>query len=258
MFKTKAKEKSIVMKVFSNQNSLLHEKFPKLLEKKDLVHRIKSNYSYRKKPVISCNIRKKNKNYEIVANFQSIAPHSIFFQKQVRKRFFQNLFSTISNKFPRVVLFFDFNGKRKRKNLWITTMPNEPLFFLRIENIKISTSLNFFGNHIKWAKPILLFDIEFDTRPHLKIIKKILQQFFCLKTKNKNILPYTDHVISLCFYNRKIWFRNFQINFSKNKKSSTYRAVDQLIETGPRMTLLPVRGWSDFTQNQLIYDSTIF
>mmetsp|Transcript_8358 Transcript_8358/g.19434 ORF Transcript_8358/g.19434 Transcript_8358/m.19434 type:complete len:96 (-) Transcript_8358:1151-1438(-) len=90
------------------------------------------------------------------------------------------------------------------------------------------------------------------------MIKQIFQNFFFLKTKHRKILPFVDHVISFCNYQNKIWLRIFQINFSRKENIHSSYKIEHLIEIGPRLSLNPIRGWSDLKKNYLIYDSTVF
>jgi hypothetical protein len=209
-----------------------------------------------KKPII-CSNNIKNKIFlEFLKDFRKICPHARYIKGKLKNNFLPSIRYFLNPGENQVVFFFEY--KKKKNCLWIVNFPTDPLFCFEIENILQSKHFFFLGNILKWARPLILFDTYFGKKPHLKIIKKTFEYFFSIKNHSKNILSITDHVLSFCFFQNKIWFRVFQIKFSKTKVNGKNKKIDQLIEVGPRMTLIPIRGWSNSNKENLIYDSTVF
>lgn len=225
-----------------------YEKFLSILSKEKFI--------IEKHPILIYNIDQKKKNFKMVKEFKKIAPHAKLLKEKMRKNFFVDFSSFLDHDKKQVLFFFEF--KKKENYLWICKMPRDPLFSLIVKSVKKSEMFYFLGRCAKWSKPMILFDSNFEKKPHLLLIKKILENFFFLKSMNKKILPYTDQALSFCYFNNKIWLRNFQINFSKEKGCKKNKNIDQLIEIGPRITLKPLRGWADFRKKNLIYDSSVF
>ena len=217
---------------------------------------IKNKKIKMRKPIICANNIKNNNFLGFLEDFRKICPHARFIKGKLRNNFLPSIKYFLSHEENQVVFFFEY--KKKKNCLWIANFPNDPLFCFEIENILQFKHFFFLGNILKWARPLILFDTYFEKKPHLKIIKRIFECFFSIKNRSKNILALIDHVLSFCFFQNKIWFRVFQIKFSKIKINGKNRKIDQLIEVGPRMTLIPKRGWSNSNKENLIYDSTVF
>lgn len=71
--------------------------------------------------------------------------------------------------------------------------------------------LKFTGNTLKGSRPILSFDKSFDEEPHLRLMKDIFSQVFATPNMHPKSKPFIDHVLSFCYVDGRIWFRNYQI-----------------------------------------------
>jgi hypothetical protein len=147
--------------------------------------------------------------------------------------------------------------KKTNGHLWISTFPFDPLIQMEIYDVKSLEKLSFLGNCYRWSLPFISFDKIFKKMPHLNIIRKIISAFFSSKRKDIRAEPFVDHIISLCYLNNKIWFRVYQIDFSKKKKEEKF-SINQFIEIGPRIIINIMKIWSDVKQKNCIYNSSIF
>jgi len=96
------------------------------------------------------------------------------------------------------------------------------------------------GNCLKGSRPILVFDKSFDLLPHLQLLKELFTQVFGTPKGHPKAKPFVDHVLSFCFLDNRIWFRNYQLALEAdgtviNKKEPA------LVEIGPRFVLNPIR-----------------
>lgn len=67
------------------------------------------------------------------------------------------------------------------------------------------------GNCIKGSRPFLSFSADFDTIPHLKLLKEVFSQAFGVPNKHPKSRPFYDHVFTFSFLDNRVWFRNFQV-----------------------------------------------
>ena len=113
----------------------------------------------------------------------------------------------------------------------------------------------FLGNCQRWSKSIIMFDESFNQKPHLIILKPLLIEIFTSKSRNKLSEPVIDNVISFVYYKSKILLRIYQIKYLKNAFNTTKTKKIVLLEIGPRITFLPIKAWSNLTENkETIFD----
>jgi hypothetical protein len=60
---------------------------------------------------------------------------------------------------------------RKHKDLyiWMSKTPNGPSIKFHVANVHTLAELKLTGNHLKGSRPVLSFDAEFDSMPHLQV-----------------------------------------------------------------------------------------
>ena len=124
--------------------------------------------------------------------------------------------------------------KRETAFLWLAQAPNGPSAKLELLNVHTSSELRMAGNCLKFSRPLLHFDREFDSVPHLRIIKSLLTQAFNTPQYHPKSKPFVDHQLCFFFLDGHIWFRNYQITPEKKV------ADTELMEVGPRFILNPV------------------
>lgn len=71
--------------------------------------------------------------------------------------------------------------------------------------------LKFTGNCLKGSRAILSFDSNFDSTPHLKLLRELFTQTFGTPYQHPKSQPFIDHVFTFTVLDNRIWFRNFQI-----------------------------------------------
>lgn len=136
--------------------------------------------------------------------------------------------------------------------------------------------LHFTGNCLKGSRPILSFDAEFDTQPHLRLIKEVFLHTFGVPQGARKSKPFIDHVMGFSIVDGKIWVRNYQISeeeaslvqsgdaeegSKKSKSSSTKAAANteiKLIEIGPRFVLTPIVIQEGSFGGPIIYENREF
>lgn len=67
------------------------------------------------------------------------------------------------------------------------------------------------GNCLMGSRPLLIFDESFDSKPHYKLLREMLNQIFAVPCNHPKSKPFIDH--AFCFYilDHRIWFRNYQV-----------------------------------------------
>jgi ribosome biogenesis protein BRX1 len=241
------------------KSSNLTPKF--FLIKKKNVHRkfFKSVENFKEKkipPFLFFNLRKKNKIKFLINDFIRLAPHSKKRKIKKKKKNFDFIKFMIKKKKYFSFFFFEYIKKKNINYIWMSIFPSNPLMQIEINDFKSLEKLSFLGNCCRWSHPLISFDIFFKKKPHLNIFKKIITAFFSSKNNDKRVEPFLDHIISLCWLNNKIWFRVYQIIYSKKNKNKNI-LIDQLVEIGPRIILNILKIWSNIEKKNCIYDSFV-
>ena len=100
---------------------------------------------------------------------------------------------------------------------------------------------------MKYSRPLLSFDKGFEQSPHTKLIKEVIHQIFNTPKNHPKSKPFIDHVLSFNMHENKIWFRAYQIMNQYEEKFTEKDDIEKLllIEIGPRMTLQPIKIFSE-------------
>lgn len=134
--------------------------------------------------------------------------------------------------------------KHETAFLWLAQAPAGPSVRFELVNVHTADELRMAGNCLKFSRPLIHFDKEFETHPHLRVIKSLLHQTFNTPRYHPLSKPFVDHVISFHFLDGRIWFRNYQI-------------VDttpmQLMEIGPRFALNPLTILNGCVQGAVLW-----
>jgi len=137
--------------------------------------------------------------------------------------------------------------------------PNGPSIKFHVTNVHTMSELKFSGNCLKGSRPIVQFDAQFDSAPHLQLIKEIFLHVFPTPNLHPRSKPFIDHIINFYICDHHIWLRNYQIteeyipdNLGKNK-------IDRvLVEIGPRFVLNPVKILSGSFFGAPLYENPKF
>jgi ribosome biogenesis protein BRX1 len=173
------------------------------------------------------------------------------------------------------VLFFE---ARKGKDLycWMSKPPNGPTVKMHLQNLHTMEELNFIGNFLKGARPILSVDAAFDKQAHLRVIKELFTQIFGVPKSSRKVKPFVDHVMGFTIADGKIWIRVYQVNESEvgKKKPVDGEEMDtepapkkkggkpefdvSLVEIGPRFVLTPIVIQESSFGGPIIYENKEF
>jgi len=138
-------------------------------------------------------------------------------------------------------LFFE-SRKRQDFYLWVSKTPNGPSIKFHVTNVHTMSELKFSGNCLKGSRPLVHFDGNFDSEPHLKLIKEMLAQVFSTPHMHPKSKPFIDHIINFYLCDGRIWFRNYQITEELNPDKVGRNKIDrELVEIGPRFVLNPIK-----------------
>eukprot|EP01123_Difflugia_compressa_P006338 TRINITY_DN18534_c0_g1_i2.p1 TRINITY_DN18534_c0_g1~~TRINITY_DN18534_c0_g1_i2.p1 ORF type:complete len:343 (+),score=57.09 TRINITY_DN18534_c0_g1_i2:51-1079(+) len=155
-------------------------------------------------------------------------------------------------------MFFD-SRKREDLYLWIGKTPDGPCVKFHVTNIHTMSELKFSGNCLKGSRPILQFDGNFDTEPHLQLIKELLSQAFNTPKMHPRSKPFTDHIINFYYSDGRIWFRNYQVTEEyKPELVGKFKTERVLVEIGPRFVLQPIKILSGSFYGAPLYENPDF
>lgn len=129
--------------------------------------------------------------------------------------------------------------------MWIAQAPKGPSIKLRIANIHTADQIRMVGNCLKYSRPLLHFDKEFDQLPHLRVARSLLQTAFNVPRHHPKSKPFVDHILCFYFLDDHIWFRNYQIVSTDGNPS--------LMEIGPRFTMHPVAIFNGCCQGSVLW-----
>ncbi|OAF64257.1 Ribosome biogenesis protein BRX1 [Intoshia linei] len=132
--------------------------------------------------------------------------------------------------------------------MWLSNVKNGPSVKFLLENVHTMGELRFIGNCLKGSRPILVFDSKFESNIQYKIAKKLLLKTFSIPKHHAKSKPFIDHVITFVIHDKRIWFRNYQITQNDS----------ELIEIGPRFTLMPIKILNDSLFGKVLYENFDF
>ena len=122
--------------------------------------------------------------------------------------------------------------------MWVSKTPNGPSAKFLVSNVHTMAEMKLIGNCLKGSRHLMCFDAAFESQPHLALIKELLSQSFGVPAGHPKSKPFVDHILSFHYLDDRIWFRNFQI-IEKQVGKNDYET--ELMETGPRFVLTPIR-----------------
>ncbi|KNH08998.1 ribosome biogenesis protein [Perkinsela sp. CCAP 1560/4] len=137
-------------------------------------------------------------------------------------------------------------AKKKQTILWISQGKQGPSVSFALANIFPASGQKFNGNCLKYSRPVLHFDQDFQNLPHLRAIRTMLTMVFGTPKNHPKSKPFIDHMFCFFYYDGIIWFRNYQI--------PTKSADDtELLEIGPRFALSPITLLDGLFQGDCIW-----
>uniref|UniRef100_A0A6B2LBB2 Brix domain-containing protein n=1 Tax=Arcella intermedia TaxID=1963864 RepID=A0A6B2LBB2_9EUKA len=153
-----------------------------------------------------------------------------------------------------------FEGKGKEDlYMWFTRIPDGPSVKFQATNVHTMSELKFTGNCLKYSRPLLQFDSQFDEEPHWQLIKELFIQIFSTPNMHPRSKPFIDHILSFNIAAGRIWFRNYQVTEEfKPDQSGNNKMERVLVEIGPRFVLHPVKIFSGSFFGSKLYENENF
>lgn len=179
-----------------------------------------------------------DRSRHLMNDFRDLLPHSKKEPKLDKKRELKVINEVADMKNCNNCIFFE-----PRKNslyMWMSRIPSGPSMRFLVQNIHTMAELKLTGNVIKGARPMLVFDENFDKEPHLKVLKELMSQVLGTPRGHPKSMPFIDHVFSFFYLDGRIWFRNYQLVYDAQANPNV-KAKPVLVECGPRFVLQPVR-----------------
>ncbi|CBH16681.1 ribosome biogenesis protein, putative [Trypanosoma brucei gambiense DAL972] len=132
--------------------------------------------------------------------------------------------------------------------LWIAQAPRGPSVKMQLTNVHTADELRMAGNCLKYSRPLLHFDRDFETQPHLRVVKSLLQMTFNTPRYHPRSKPFVDHILCFFYLDGHIWFRHYQIIDTEPKS---------LMEIGPRFTLEPTSIFNGCFKGNVIWKNAL-
>ncbi|KAJ1932709.1 Ribosome biogenesis protein brx1, partial [Linderina pennispora] len=141
--------------------------------------------------------------------------------------------------------------------LWMSRAPSGPSFKFHVQNIHTMDELKMTGNCLKGSRPILSFDSNFDSQPHLQLLKEVFTQTFAVPKGARKSKPFFDHVYTFSIVDNRVWFRNFQIVEKDPETGGDMgkSAKPTLVEIGPRFVLNLIRIFEGSFGGPTLYEN---
>jgi len=186
----------------------------------------------------------------LIQDLRTILPHSVKDAKLDTKDRLSIVNEVCEMKNASNAIFFE---ARKHRDfyMWLTNPSLGPSAKFLVQNIHTMDELRLVGNCLRGSRPIVSFSSEFDTQPHLSLLKEMLSQIFPTPSRHPKSKPFFDHVFTFSYLDNHIWFRNFQILWMDETTKAT-----ELVEIGPRFVLEPIRIFSGSMHGETIYQNS--
>jgi len=143
--------------------------------------------------------------------------------------------------------------------LWLSRCPSGPSIKFYVSSVHTMNELKLTGNCLNGSRPILTFDKKFDdihdNNLHFRLMKEMFIQIFGTPLAHPKSKPFIDRTMTFMILDNKIWIRNYQIVFDKDKEDQ----IDPiLVEIGPRLVLHPIRIIQGSFNGSTIYQDPHF
>jgi ribosome biogenesis protein BRX1 len=147
---------------------------------------------------------------------------------------------------------------RKHQDLYMYLghSPHGPTAKFHVVNVHTMDELKLTGNCMLGSRPILNFDLKFESAPHWKLLKGLLTDVFNTPKGHPKSKPFIDHVMSFFIVKSNIWVRNYQIVEKSEKKADG--SSTNLVEIGPRMVLIPIRIFNGSLGGATLYQNPAY
>lgn len=171
-------------------------------------------------------------------------------------------------------VFFEMR-KHNDAYMWISRTPNGPSAKFLMENSALSRAkravgqpqfgvlmfrtivhtmdeLRLSGNSMKGSRPILSFDVAFDSAPHWQLLRELFLQTFGTPLGHPHSKPFIDRVTTFSLLDNRVWFRNYQIVREPDAHGKTTTSMSEI---GPRFTLQLIRIFDGSFGGMTLYEA---
>lgn len=180
---------------------------------------------------------------EILDDFRKLIPHSKK-ENKISSEDFKDIKEIAVDIHCDVVAYFE-TKHHIEPYLWLADAINGPTVCFYMEEGKSIYDLGFVGNPMKGSRPLLFFDPAFDKTPVLSLSRILLQRVFEVPFNDKHSKPFVDRTMSFFVEDNKIIIRHYQIQWDTEPT--------QLVEVGPRITLVPIFVLADVFKGHKIW-----
>lgn len=169
---------------------------------------------------------------------------------------------------------------RKHQDLYmyLGKTPHGPTAKFHVVNVHTMDELKLTGNCMQGSRPLLNFDLKFESSAHWQLMKGLLTDAFGTPRGHPKSKPFLDHIMSFFIIKNNICtfvshhtalnvlhctyclflsagVRNFQIVDKSERKSDGDMS---LVEIGPRFVLIPIRVFSGSLGGATLYQNPAF
>ena len=130
--------------------------------------------------------------------------------------------------------------------MWIGQAPSGPSIKMQVSNVHTADEIRMAGNCLKYSRPLLHFDRDFELQPHLRVAKSLLHMAFNTPRYHPKSKPFVDRIMSFLWLDNHIWVRDYQL-VPTNPPT--------LMEIGPRFTLEPVAIFNGCCKGSVLWKS---
>lgn len=116
--------------------------------------------------------------------------------------------------------------------LWFAQAPEGPSMKMQLFNVHTADELRMVGNCLKYSRPLLHFDAEFETVPHLRIARALLTSTFNIPRYHARSKPFVDHILCFFVLEGKIYFRHYQILEGAAASAASSAAATSIVTSG--------------------------
>jgi ribosome biogenesis protein BRX1 len=201
-----------------------------------------SKYINKQRTLIFASRGIKHRDRHLLQDLRDLLPHSKTDAKFDSKDQLYIINEVAEMKSCNNCIFFE-TRKKKDLYMWMSRVPNGPSVKFLVQNVHTMAEVKMTGNCLKGSRPLLVFDKNFDSKPHGVLLKEMFSQTFGSPKGHPNTKPFVDHVFFFALVDERIWFRNYQIVYDAGEKTGERDATTQpvLVEIGPRFVLNPDR-----------------
>ncbi|KAH0481055.1 MAG: hypothetical protein KVP17_005059 [Porospora cf. gigantea B] len=192
----------------------------------------------------------------LMKDFEALLPHARTEIKWDTNSKISELTELAATKNCSSVLYLE-----KRKSdvyMHMAKLPMGPTVLFHLRSIHLTSELRMGGNCLKFSRPLLSFDPEFDDsdKPELRLMKEMFVQVFGTPLFHPKSKPFHDHVMHFGWFDNNVIFRHYQVtpvnDLSPNPTKTT------LTELGPRFVMDPIRIFNKSFGGQTVWRNLFY